>query len=85
MIATKKKNRGCDQKEGKEYQLRLRPSFPIATKNSVLMKIEGRHIDNRCRDYVHVIETKTKVSKVTKRLRLVFEVAIRKAMIREIT
>ena len=59
--------------------MRSRPSFPVATKNSILMKIEGRHRDNRCHDYVHVTETKTKGQQGNK------EVATRKAVIREIT
>ena len=41
MVATKKRW-DCDQKEDKEYQLRSRPSFSVATKNSVLMRIEDQ-------------------------------------------
>ena len=79
------KNWGCDQKEGKEYQLRSRPSLPVVTKNSVLMRIEGRHKDDRCHDSVYVTETKTRGSKVTKRSRRAFEVATGNVVIREIT
>ena len=42
MVSMKKKRWDCDQKEDKKYQLRSRPSFLIATKNSVLMRIEDQ-------------------------------------------
>ena len=42
MVAMKKKRWDCDQKEDKEYQLRSRPSFSVATKNLVLMRTEDQ-------------------------------------------
>ena len=77
MVATKKLGLRPEGRQG--------ISIEVATKNLVLMRIEGRHKYCRCRDKVYVAETKTRGGKVTKRSQRAFKVATKNAGIREIT